>query len=244
MAYAHADSRPIHGAVATLGVSERVAFLRKTYAHLGGALILWAVATALFMRSELSLRYVMWVGQGTMNMLLVFAGFMAAGYAAQRMAASQSSRAVQYAGLVLEIAAFTLLTQPVLWFAYAVSNSVGDFHSLVAQAALVTGVIFGGLTATVFITKKDFSFMRGALTIATFALLGVALASIIFGFSLGILWSAAIILLMAGYILYQTSSVLKDFPPGYHVAAALMLFSTVATLFIHMLSFLSRLRGD
>ena len=118
------------------------------------------------------------------------------------------------------------------------------FQNLVLQAALVTGVIFGGLTATVFVTKKDFSFLRGALTIAGFAAIGIIIASILFGFQLGILWSAAIILLMAGYILYQTSLVLEHFPPGYHVAAALMLFATVATLFIHVLSFLSRLRGD
>src|SRR4051794_15957346 len=101
MAFAQAQSRPIHGAVATLGVSERVAFLRRTYAHLGGALILWAIATAMFMRSELSLRYLMWVGEGSMNMLLVFGGFIAAGYAAQAMARSQTSRAVQYGGLLL-----------------------------------------------------------------------------------------------------------------------------------------------
>jgi len=137
MAFAHADSRPIRGAVATLGVSERVAFLRRTYAHLGGALIVWAVATALFMSTELSLRYVMWVGQGTMNMLLVLGGFIAAGYAAQAMATSQTSRLVQYLGLGLEIAAFTLLTQPALWIAYYYSNSAADFHTLVAQAALL-----------------------------------------------------------------------------------------------------------
>ena len=29
---------------------------------------------------------------------------------------------------------------------------------------------------------------------------------------------------MAGYILYQTSTVMRDFPPTHHVAAALMLF--------------------
>ena len=242
MAFAQASSRPIAGAVATLGVSERVAFLRRTYAHLGGALILWAVATGLFMQSELSLRYVMWVGQGGFNMLLVFGGFLAAGYAAQAMATSQSSRVMQYAGLGLEIAAFTLLTQPVLWYALILSKSTADFHNLVAQAAVVTGVIFGGLTATVFITKKDFSFLRGALTIATFAMIGIAIASMLFGFHMGIIWSAAVILLMAGYILFQTSLVMAHFPVGYHVAAALMLFSSVATLFIHVLRILAEMR--
>ena len=39
------------------------------------------------------------------------------------------------------------------------------------------------------------------------------------------------VLLMAGYILYQTTLVMKYFRPTAYVAAALMLFATVATLF-------------
>jgi FtsH-binding integral membrane protein len=46
------------------------------------------------------------------------------------------------------------------------------------------------------------------------------------------------ILMMAGYILMQTSLVMSQFPPTAHVAAALMLFSTVATLFRVILQFL------
>ena len=103
---------------------------------------------------------------------------------------------------------------------------------------MITLAIFVGLTATVFITKKDFSFMRGALTIAAFAFLGVALASMIFGFQLGAVFCGIGILLMGGYILYQTSLVMNYFPPTAFVAAALMLFSTVATLLWYVLQFL------
>jgi FtsH-binding integral membrane protein len=239
---AYADRRPIQGAVATLGVSQRVAFLRRTYAHLGGAVLVWAAATALFMKSDLSLRYMSWVSHGSMNFLLVWVAFMVAGYAARAMAMSRSSKVIQYAGLALEIAAYTLLTQPVLWFAYFYSKSTADFDQLVLSAALLTGVIFVGLTATVFITKKDFSFLRGALMIATFALLGVILASVIFDFQLGMIWCAIVIAILAGYILYQTSAIMRDFPPTYHVAAALMLFSTLATLFIYVLQILAESR--
>jgi FtsH-binding integral membrane protein len=239
---AMADRRPIRGAVATLGVSERVAFLRRTYAHLGGAVILWAVATALFMKSDLSLRYMSWVADRPLNGILVFIGFIASGWAARSMAMHGSSKAIQYAGLALEVAAFTLLTQPVLWYAYFYSKSTADFNELVLTAALLTGLIFVGLTATVFITKKDFSFLRGILMVLTFAALGVMIASWIFGFQLGAIWCAVVIALMAGYILYETSSIMRDFPPTFHVAAALMLFSTVATLFIYVLRLLTSLR--
>ena len=49
------------------------------------------------------------------------------------------------------------------------------------------------------------------------------------------------IVLMAGYILFQTSMVMKSFPPTAHVSAALMLFSTVATLFWYVLQFVMEL---
>jgi FtsH-binding integral membrane protein len=52
------------------------------------------------------------------------------------------------------------------------------------------------------------------------------------------------ILLMAGYILYQTSVIMKEFPPTAFVAAALMLFSTIATLFWYVLRLLMSLRSD
>ena len=53
-------------------------------------------------------------------------------------------------------------------------------------------------------------------------------------------WTLVFILglLMAGYVLYQTSVIATQFPPTHHVAAALMLFSTIATMFWYVLRFL------
>lgn len=109
---------------------------------------------------------------------------------------------------------------------------------------VITIAIFVGLSLTVFLTKKDFLFLCGALVIASFAALGVILASMLFGFSLGAIFAGVMVLLMAGYILYQTSIIMKDFPPTAYVAAALMLFSTVATLFWYVLQLLMSLRRE
>lgn len=241
---AMADRRPIRGAVATLGVSERVSFLRRTYAHLGIALVAWAAATAGMMRfmPETSLSFSRFALNGW-NWFLVLGGFMLVGYVAERMARSNTSRGVQYGGLVLFVAAEALLLQPLLWLAI-VRFGAAEADKLILNAALITVTIFVGLTATVFLTKKDFSFLRGILTVLTFAALGVIIASMIFGFQLGAIFCGAMIALMAGYILYQTSAVMKDFPPTHHVAAALMLFSTIATLFWYVLQLLMSLKGD
>jgi FtsH-binding integral membrane protein len=244
MAFAAAQERPIRGAVATLGVSERVAFLRRTYAHLGVALLAFAAITAGMMRftPEFSFNFSKWALSGSLNWLLLMLAFMGIGSLAQRMAQSEVSRGVQYAGLALFVVLEALILQPMLWVALLKSGTNADFYKLVGSAALITMAIFVGLTLTVFVTKKDFSFMRGALVVATFAALGVIIASMIFGFQLGAVFCGVMILLMAGYILYQTSTVAAHFPPTHHVAAALMLFSTIATMFWYVLRLLMELR--
>jgi FtsH-binding integral membrane protein len=254
------SARPIEGAVATLGVSDRVQFLRKTYAHLGLALIAFALITGGMMRfaTETSLKFSMWALRGSWNWILVLVLFMVVGYVADRLARSDRSRGLQYAGLTVAVVAEAILLQPLLWvlmirfgnpqqiFAGDGVNLVlsGQAASILMQAIVITLAIFIGLTLVVFLTKKDFSFMRGALAICSFAALGVIIASMAFGFHLGAIFCGLMILLMAGYILYQTSLVMAHFPPTGYVAAALMLFSTIATLFWYVLQFLMSLSRD
>jgi uncharacterized protein len=244
MAFAQEHARPIPGAVATLGVSDRVDFLRKTYGLLGVALIGFAAICFGMMRfaPEMSFKWTVWALSGY-HWLLVIGMFIAVGMIAERLATSQTSRALQYLGLTIGVVAYGFLFQPLLWYVFA-KLGVASGASLITQAAVITIAIFVGLTLTVFLTKKDFSFMRGALMIGTFAALGVIVASILFGFNLGGLFAGAMILLMAGYVLYQTSLVMSHFPPTAYVAAALMLFSTVATMFWYVIRLLMSLRSD
>jgi FtsH-binding integral membrane protein len=252
------SARPIEGAVATLGVSDRVAFLRKTYAHLGGALIAWAALTGFIMKfaPKVSWAFSKWALQGRWTWLVVIGLFALVGWIAERLARSNTSRGMQYLGLGLEVGAWSILLQPILWILMIRFGNPeqmitstdgitpmlsGQASSILGQAIVITLAIFIGLTLVVFLTKKDFSFMRGALAICTFAALGVILASMIFGFHLGAIFCGVMILLMAGYILFQTSLVMQHFPPTAHVAAALMLFSTVATLFWYVLQLLMSL---
>lgn len=245
MAFARSE-RIIPGAVATLGVSDRVAFLRKTYAHLGVALLAWAALTGGMMRyaTEFSLSWSQWaMFSGSWNWLLVIGLFMVVGIVSQKLAMSETSRGLQYVGLGIGVLAQAMLLQPMLWLAISKFGMSGGLE-VISQATVVTLAIFIGLTLTVFITKKDFSFMRGVLTVLTFGALGVILASLLFGFSLGMVFSGFMIALMAGYILYQTSIIMNDFPPSAFVAASLMLFSTIATLFWYVLRLLSSARSD
>jgi FtsH-binding integral membrane protein len=261
MASAAGSLRPIHGAVATVGVSDRITFLRKTYAHLGVALIAFAAITGGMMRfaPTASLKYSSWALDGRWNWLLVMGAFMLVGRLAERLAMSETSRGLQYVGLGIAAVAQAIFLQPLLWILMirfggpevraeilrtGAPIMSGVAASILMQAIVITLTIFSGLTLVVFLTKKDFSFLRGILTICSFAALGVIIASLAFGFSLGALFCGAMILLMAGYILFQTSVIMKAFPPTAYVAAALMLFSTIATLFWYVLQLLMSLRRD
>ena len=260
MAFAQAARRPIAGAVATLGVSDRVTFLRKTYGHLTAALIAFALVTYYLMAemTSTSLRFSAWAFTGGgMNWLIVLMLFMGVGYLAERLARSETSRPLQYAGLGIAVVAQAVLLQPMLWilvmkFGGATGReamAMGDLQmgseagKILAESVGITLAIFLGLTATVFWTKKDFTFMRGVLSICCFAALGVIVCSMLFGFHLGALFSGVMILLMAGYILYQTSLVMSHFPPSGYVAASLMLFSTMATLFWYVLRLMMQLNS-
>src|SRR5690348_2544104 len=114
MAFAQAQSRPIPGAVATIGVSDRVAFLRKTYGLLGLALIAFAALTGGMMRfmTETSLSFSMWALRGQMTWILVLVLFMVVGMVARKLAMSETSRGLQLLGLGIAVTAQAILLQP------------------------------------------------------------------------------------------------------------------------------------
>ena len=111
----------------------------------------------------------------------------------------------------------------------------GDL-SIISQAGTVTLFLFSGLTAVVFLTGKDFSFLRSALTIGGFIAMGLIVAGLLFGFSMGLWFSVAMVIFAAAAILYQTSNIMKGYHKGQYVAASLGLFSSLMLMFWYVLS--------
>ncbi len=77
-----------------------------------------------------------------------------------------------------------------------------------------------------------------------FVALGVSVTSILFGFSLGIVFSTIMVAFAAGAILYNTSNILHHYRPDQHVAASLALFASVALLFWYLLQIVLSLAGE
>jgi len=217
-------------------VEARSKFIERTYMHLAGAIAVFVVLSTGF-------QMIPGIDQMVFNLLMVseyswlavMGAFIGVSYLADRWARGSSSPTMQYAGLTLYTVAEAAIFVPMIIIA---RQSVGAEGIMAAGG--VTLAMFAGLTGYVFITKKDFSFMRGALSVAAMGAMGLIVASIVFGFRLEILFSIGMVVLACGYILFYTSNVLRHYRVNQHVAAALALFSAVALLFWYVLRIFSR----
>ena len=129
-----------------------------------------------------------------------------------------------------------LIAPLVLWIGAAKGPEI------ISQASGLTALVFGGLTVYVLWSGKDFSFLRGALTIGFWSILAVSLVGALTGFSMGLWVSYAIVLLFAGHILYDTSTILHRLPGNMAMTGAILLFTDVVLLFKHILLILARSR--
>ena len=226
-------SRP--GAAAYALPNERAGFIRKTYAHLAGAILAFVLLEVAIFSTPLAGTL---AGYLTQSWLLTLALFIGASWIADRWARSEASRGLQYVGLGIYVALQAIIFVPLLYVALYYTNDA----SLIPTAGVVTGALFLGLTAIVFTTGADFSFLRGAIVIGSLVALGLIVASLLFGFSLGVIFSVAMVALAGASILYSTSNVLHYYRTDQYVAASLSLFAAVALLFYYVLRILMSLR--
>ena len=223
-----------HGeTAATAPVNERVAFIRRTYAHLAAAVIAFVGLSGALLASGLAeeiIRNVFLANR--LSWLFMMIVFMVGTTAAQYMARARASVGTQYAGLALYVLLYTILFVPILTIASLPKYGSG---ALPIQAGIVTLAVFGGLTLAVFVSGKDFSFLGPVLMVGSFLALGVILAAVLFGFSLGLVFCAAMVALFAVFIVYDTSNIIHRYGPGEHVAASMALFGSIAMLFYYIL---------
>jgi FtsH-binding integral membrane protein len=210
---------------------ERASFIRKTYAHLAGAVLLFVLMETYLVASSAGLWIARTMLGGSFSWFIVLAAFMGVSFLAQWWANSQTSKPLQYMGLLLFTVAEAIIFLPLLFMASSRSNSAQIF----GQAGIITLGLFAGLTAVVFFTRKDFSFLAPILTIGGFVALGFIAASLLFGFTLGNLFAFVMVAFAGGAILYDTSNVLHRYRTDQHVAASLSLFASVALLFWYVL---------
>jgi FtsH-binding integral membrane protein len=225
--------------VADYPADTRAEFIRKTYTHLAGAIGVFAVLEAFMLKAGLGDAALALIGTGKYSWLIVLGGFMVVGWLATRLATSTASVTTQYVGLAIYTLAEACIFLPMMAIAINMTGSA----VIIGQAGVLTGALVLGITTVAFTTKKDFTFMGGVLKIGGFIALGLIVASIFMGFSLGLWFSGAMVVFACGAILYDTSKIMYHYGPGQHVAASLSLFASVALLFWYVLRLLMSLSG-
>ena len=233
---------------------SRIAFLRKVYTLFSGAMVVWMGTTLLvtFNESLISMSLKMMSG-GFIGFLLIMMGL----FFLLRLTANAGT-GISLLGLGLFGVFEGFLTAPLVYIALAQGNEVAmaglaqghivtDTLTLgtgvVTQAFALTLAVFGGLSTYALTTKRDFLWMRGALYMAFFALIAIAILSFFgIGTSLVTGWgfSAAFVVLMGGFVLYDTQNIMKRYPEHMAAAAAATLLIDFIIMFKHILMLLMR----
>ena len=222
--------------VAQATESARAEFYRKTYAHVAMAILAFIGVESLLLKfipqemifSMISGRFV-W---------LFILGLFWLGTSMSNRFVFDPSREKQYLGLGLYVVLEAIIFLPLIAMATYYSGG-----GMIMQAAIITLFMFLGLTAVVFLSKTDFSFLRTALVVGGFVSLGAIVVGAIFGFDLGLWFSVGMVVLASASILYQTSQIKDKYDTEQYVGAALQLFASVMLLFWYVLRILMSRRN-
>ena len=222
----------LSGAPSILGldVDSRLAFLRKTYGLFTIGVAAAAGGAAAGLTTGLG-RSVFGLGWGLLILLLV--GYFAV-YALRKTP-------------VLNVVAFLaylfldgLLLTPLLTHTLVNKGAaVGTANILTAFGG--TSVAFAGLTAYVFVSRKDFSYLGGFLVMGFLGMLGFAIFGMVAGMGPGawMLYHGLGLLFGCGYILFVTSRIMHNYSQDEYVLAALCLATEFVSFFVHLLSLLN-----
>lgn len=121
---------------------------------------------------------------------------------------------------------------PILNRYLAMSNG----GEVIMQALGSTALIFFGLSAYALTTKKDFSYMGGFLSVGMLVVIVAMIANIFFAIpALSLAISAAVVMIMSGFILFDTSRIINGGETNY-IRATVSLYLNIYNLFIHLLA--------
>ena len=203
--------------------SDRLVFIKKVYSLLALSMVTASIGAYL----------------GTGPLLLLVAPNMMLFFILQIGLVFFASFAARKPGLNI-IALFSFTTVSGLTLGPILYRYLSVNPSIVVQALVMTAITFFALTAYVIISRKDFSFMSGFLMTG---LIVVVLSGIINMFfmqstMLQLVTSGASVLLFSGFILYDTSNIIRYYGTDEHVSATLALYLDILNLFIALLSIL------
>lgn len=244
----HASAQP----VAYADTPTRLAFLRKVYAIFGASMVIWMGTTFAIANSRSLMEAILPLVSGGIFMLIILMALM---FLLIRL--TVNSFPMNVVGLGLFAVFEGVLTAPLVYMALAQSNETAmlaltngavvdsifeNGGGIVTQAFVITTAVFTGLTTYALTTKRDFLWLRGALYMGFFALFAISLLQFfgIGGSAMGWGVSLGFVVVMGGFVLYDTQNILRNYPENMAAAAAAKLLINFVIMFQHILMLLMR----
>ncbi len=215
--------------VSEASVEDRSNFIWKCYAHVVGAILVFAALEGYLIQTGIAANIAV---ISASNPLLTFGAFVLVGWGGTHLAHRLESIQVQYAVFAVFIFVYAVVFSPLLLMAATYAPGVID------TAAGITVLACVGLIATVMITRKDFTFLRGMLVWGGMLAMVAIIGSIMFGFHMGTWFSVAMIGFAGAAVLYDTSNIMHHYPQDRYVAASMSLFASIAMMFLYILRLL------
>jgi uncharacterized protein len=223
-------------------ISDRTAksrkpFLQKVYLFLGIGLFLFSLASVFLQYTPIPKSILSWYVSSSWAYLISLGLLFAFSYVSEVLARSENT-VLQKVGLVAYAGIEALFFAPLFLIAQSVSPLIIPISLGITLILFVLLSLVAVRYADTFRKWRMIFVYGGVITLAAVVL------SIVFGFTLGIWFSYAMIVFIGGAILYETATVLKDYEDDQYIAAALMLLASIITLLWYVirvvLSFFNR----
>jgi len=219
------DQRSMYSSASQPSVLQTNKVLRNTYMLLAMTLAFSAVCAGIAMA----------VGISPMMSLVMTIGAFITLFVVQKKADSASG--------IYWVFAFTGLMGASLGYTLNFYLGVAG-PGLIMEALGATALVFFALSGYALSTKKDFSFMGGFLVVGLVVVLVAAIANIFFAVpAVSLAISAAIVFIMSGFILFDTSRIIHGGETNY-IRATVSLYLNIYNLFTSILHLLGAFGGD
>jgi len=234
--------------------ASRTAFLKRVYGLFTASVLFSAIGAFVALYAGLSASQVFVDAGGTRMAVPPLVAFFAQHYfiglivmlgAVFGASAVRHVKGLNMAALFGMATVLGIVIAPSLFVATLKAGIGGTLSSAPIRDAFLLSVGgFGGLTLYALTTRKDFSFMRGALTMGLFVVLGAALLNLFVGSAVfGLAISSVVVILFGAYVLYDTSRLLHAGEDDA-VGAAISLYVDFLNIFLALLNIFSSRRGD
>lgn len=212
--------------VADAATEVRAGFIRAVYGLLSISL-LFAIAGA-WLSATTGLK--VWVIQNWILMLVLYIGSIVACWFLRH------SKPIN----MLLMYGFTFISG--LWIGPVAYVYPGPALS----AGITTAAIFIGLSVYAHVSKKDFHFLGGFLFMGLLGIIIMAVLNIFFLHSSAIAFGISVVgvVVFCGFILYDTSNIMRRYPPNEYISATLALYLDILNLFWFLLRIFIELTGD